>query len=201
MRRKTDRQVRFTIAVIALGAKLAKADGTVSVSEVRAFRYFFRIDAKDEKHAARVFNYARQSTAGFEAYGRAVASLFPRNHRILEGVLEGLFHVALADGELDEREAAFLFQLNSLFGLTDEYFDRLLHRFTEEEEANPYKVLGVSPEEPLAEIRMKWRGLVRQHHPDILVAEGLPHEAIRLAERRLADYNNAWERIRSERSA
>ena len=197
LRKETDRQVRFTIAVIALGAKLAKVDGTVTVNEVRVFREIFRIGSADEKHAARVYNYARQSSAGYESYGRAVASLFPNNRRILGGVLDGLFHVALADGNLNPTEVEFLHRLNELFGFSDEHFEGMLCRHSDDPAENPYKVLGVDPTTPAKEIQERWRSLVRQNHPDILVADGMPHEAIRLAERRLAAYNDAWTKIRT----
>ena len=197
LRRDADRQVRFTIAVIALGAKMAKADGTVSVNEVRVFREIFRIEKRDEKHAARVYNLARRSTAGFESYGRILAGLFPGNSRILGGVLEGLFQIAVADGELEDSEIEFLYSLNGLFGFSDDHFDGLHGRFSGELAADPYRILGVAPDAPLEEIRRRWRMLVKQVHPDILVAEGMPHEAIRLAENRLAAYNGAWALIRS----
>lgn len=196
LRKETDRQVRFTIAVIALGAKLAKVDGTVTVNEVRVFREFFRIDRADEKHAAQVYNYARQSSAGYESYGRAVARLFPNNKKILGGVLDGLFHVAVADGNLKPAEVEFLHRLNELFGFSDEHFEGMLCRFSEDSSKNPYKILGVDPDSPIEDVQRRWRDLVRQNHPDILVAEGMPHEAIRLAERRLASYNDAWTMIR-----
>ena len=197
LKRDADRQVRFTIAIIALGAKMAKADGTVSVNEVRVFREIFRIEKKDEKHAARVYNLARRSTAGFESYGRIVAGLFPGNSRILGGVLEGLFQIAVADGELEESEIEFLHTLNGLFGFSDDEFDGLLGRYSGELAADPYRVLGVEPDASFEEVRNRWRMLVKQVHPDILVAEGMPHEAIRLAENRLAAYNDAWALIKS----
>ena len=197
LRKETDRQVRFTIAVIALGAKLAKVDGTVTVDEVRVFREIFRIDAADEKHAALVYNYARQSPAGYESYGRSVAALFPNNRRILGGVLDGLFHVAVADGNLTQSEVEFLYRINELFGFSEEYFEGLLCRFSDDPEADPYRVLGVSPDTPVDEIRLRWRSLVRQYHPDVLVGDGIPHEAMKLAESRLASYNDAWAKIRS----
>ena len=196
LRKETDRQVRFTIAVIALGAKLAKVDGTVTVNEVRVFREIFRIDRADERHAARVYNYARQSSAGYESYGRAVARLFPNNRRILGGVLDGLFHVAVADGNLKPAEVEFLHRLNELFGFSDEHFEGMLCRFSGDSAENPYKVLGVDPDAPIEDVQRRWRDLVRQNHPDVLVAEGMPHEAIKLAERRLAAYNDAWAMIR-----
>ncbi len=200
LRRQADRQVRFTIAVIALGAKLAKADGQVTVDEIRVFRQIFRIDDSDMKHAARVFNYARQSSSGYEHYANSVATMFSGNRELLRGVLEGLFQVAVADGHLTDAEKEFLYRTNLIFGFSEPYFDGVLARFSHDAQENPYRVLGVDPNASLAEIRKRWRGLVRQNHPDVLVGKGLPHEAVRVAEKRLAAYNDAWAKVNAMHS-
>ena len=66
LRTPPERSVAFTIAVIALGAKMAKADGLVTKDEVAAFRQVFTIPKSEEENAARVFNLARQDVAGFQ---------------------------------------------------------------------------------------------------------------------------------------
>ena len=73
LRAPPERSVAFTIAVIALGAKMAKADGEVKRSEVAAFREVFHIPEEEEPNAARVYNLARQDVAGYEAYARTVS--------------------------------------------------------------------------------------------------------------------------------
>ncbi len=200
LRRQADHQIRFTIAVIALGAKLAKADGQVTVDEIRVFRQVFRIDDSELKHAARVFNFARQSTVGYEHYARSVATMFSSNRELLRGVLEGLFQVAAADGNLTDAEQEFLHRTTRIFGFSEQVFDGILARYSPDEQENPYKVLGVDPEASPAEIRNRWRSLVRKNHPDVLVGKGLPHEAVRVAEKRLAAYNDAWAKIRAMHS-
>lgn len=190
-----ERSVAFTIAVIALGAKMAKADGQVTRDEVLAFRSVFSIPPEEEANAARVFNLARQDVAGFDSYARKIASMFGPGERVLIDVTEGLFHIALANGEYHAREDAFLREVSRIFGLGERCFRTLQARFVPDIAPDPYVVLGVDPDAPLAEIRAAWRQAVRESHPDGMAARGMPPEAIRLAEDRLRDVNRAWEEI------
>lgn len=196
-----ERSVAFTIAVIALGAKLAKADGQVTRDEVQAFRTVFTIAPEEEANAAQVFNLARQDVAGFDAYARKIAAMFGPGNRVLTDVAEGLFHIALANGELHAAEEEFLREVVSIFGLDDRCYRSLRARFLPDALRDPYDVLGVAAGAPLSEVRAAWRQAVRESHPDGMAARGLPEEAIRLAEDRLRDVNRAWEEISRQEAA
>lgn len=201
LRAPPERSVAFTIAVIALGAKMAKADGRVTRDEVTAFRQVFTIAPGEAANAARVFDLARQDVAGFDAYARKVAAMFEPGDPVLVDLLEGLFHVAIADGDFHDREAAFLKEVAAIFGLGGRCYDTLVARLVPGAPRDPYAVLGVAPEAPLAEVRAAWKAAVRESHPDLHLARGLPAEAVRLAERRMADINRAWEEISARRAA
>ena len=201
LRSPPERSVAFTIAVIALGAKMAKADGEVTRSEVTAFREVFQIPPGEEANAARVFNLARQDVAGFDAYARRIAAMFGSGHPALCDLMEGLFHIALADGDYHDDEDAFLQDVAGIFGLDDLRFRRLRARFVDGAARDPYAVLGVSPDASEAEVRAAWRELVRECHPDQLAARGVPVEAVRMAEQRLVAINAAWEEVRAQRAS
>ena len=201
LRSPPERSVGFTIAVIALGAKMAKADGQVTRDEVTAFREVFNIAAADEENAARVFNLARLDVAGFEEYARRIADMFEGEKSTLNDLMEGLFHIAMADGFYHPGENEFLQQVAGIFGLPDAEFRALRARFVPDAEADPYTVLGVSPDFTMEQIRQVWRTMVRETHPDRMIARGVPEEAIRMAEKRMVDINRAWEEITKERAA
>jgi DnaJ like chaperone protein len=201
LRAPPERSVAFTIAVIALGAKMAKADGAVTRNEVAAFREVFAIPPGEEDAAARVFNLARQDVAGFDTYARKIASMFAPGDPVLVDLLEGLFHIAVADGDFDPKEEAFLHQVALIFGLEGRCFRTLRARFVPDAPQDPYDVLGVSPDMPMPAIRAVWAGAVRETHPDRLIARGLPPEAVQLAENRLRAINLAWEAINRDRAA
>lgn len=195
LRQPPERSVAFTIAVIALSAKMAKADGQVTRNEVAAFREIFTIAPEDEGAAARVFNLARQDVAGFEEYARRIRRMFDGNAEQLSDLMEGLFYIAMADGNYHEAENAFLERVAEIFEMPDTVFRALRARFVPDAAPDPFTVLGVSPEMPMEDIRRHWRKLVRESHPDVMCARGLPEEAIKLSEKRLIAINQAWEEI------
>ncbi len=197
-----ERSVAFTIAVIALGAKMAKADGQVTRDEVAAFRRIFAIPPGEEQNAARVFNLARQDVAGFDAYAAKIRAMFrPADRAILLDLMEGLFHISLADGHYHPGEDDFLAEVARRFGLDERAFTQLRARFVEGAPADPYDVLGVPADAPLNVIRAAWRAAVKSSHPDVMLARGVPPEALKLAERRLLAINAAWEAISAKRAA
>ena len=201
LRSPPERRVAFAVAVIALGAKMAKADGQVTRDEVTAFREVFFIPPEQEKNAARLFNLARTDVAGFEEYAAKIAGMFGDGAETLCDLMEGLFHIAVADGAYHPQEDAFLARVAEIFGFDDRRFSRLRSQFVPEAERDPYDVLGVEPSQPLAEIRAVWRRAVRESHPDAMIARGVPAEAVKLAEKRLIAINNAWEQIAGARAS
>ncbi|MGB0798402.1 MAG: TerB family tellurite resistance protein [Planktomarina sp.] len=200
LRTPPERTVGFTIAVIALSAKMAKADGHVTRAEVMAFREVFHIPARDEDNAARVFNLARQDVAGFEHYAAQIKSMFRQDSKTLEDLLEGLFHVATADGHYHENEDAFLRRVADTFGIGERCFRVMRSRFVKDAPCDPYDVLGVDPDMSFDDIRAAWRQLVRETHPDSMMARGVPEEAIKLAQSRMVAINQAWDDINRARA-
>jgi DnaJ like chaperone protein len=195
LRTPPQRSIAFTIAVIALGAKMAKADGRVTRDEVTAFREVFHIPREEEANAARLFNLARQDVAGFEDYAHRIARMFNSAEGTLTDLMEGLFYIAVADGEYHPNEDDFLHRVATIFGLTERDFRSLRTRFVPDAEPDPYEVLGIDPDATLSEARAAWRRMVRDSHPDRMMARGLPEEAVRMAEKRLIAVNRAWQQI------
>lgn len=197
LRTPPERSVGFAIAVIALGAKMAKADGQVTRDEVAAFRQIFQIPPEEEANAAKVFNLARQDVAGFESYAERISAMFENQREVLADLLEGLFHIAVADGDYHPNEDLFLQRVAEIFGLSEREFGRIRARHVPSVEPDPYDVLGVAPDSDPATIRAAWRDLVRETHPDQMIARGVPAEAVKLAEKRMVAINRAWEQLRA----
>ena len=194
--------IAFTIGVIALAAKMAKVDGVVTRREIDAFRSFFHVPPEEVDKVGRFFDLAKRDTSGFEAYAHQVAGLFPKHPEVLEEVLAGLFLIASADdGQADEVKLSYLRTVSSIFGLGEARFRRVAAAAGVELHDDPYAILDVMPESSDAEIRLAHRRLARTHHPDRLIARGLPPEAIALANRKLAAINAAYDRIRKNRHA
>ncbi len=200
LRTPPERSVAFTIAVIALGAKMAKADGLVTRDEVTAFREVFHIGAEDEAGAARVFDLARKDVAGFEDYAKRFRGMFEGGEDALVDLVEGLFHIAMADGEYHPGEDAFLERVADIFEIGDPCFRRLKARFVPDAEPDPWDVLGLEHDASVDEARSAWRALVRETHPDAMIARGVPEEAVKVAEKRMIAINRAWEAISEGRA-
>ena len=192
------RRVAFSIAMIALSAKMAKADGVVTQDEVRAFQEIFAVPERERRNVARLYDLARQDVAGFEAYARQMATLCGSgqpNFAMLEDILDGLFHIAKADGLVHERELSFLRRVAEIFEIDGQHFEAILSRHAIAGPADPYAVLGVSREMSFDQIRRSYRALVAENHPDRLIARGVPEEFLAIANSRLAAINEAYETI------
>jgi DnaJ like chaperone protein len=193
------RQVGFAVAVIALAAKISRADGAVSARELRAFHDMFQVSADEEQHVAHLFDQAARHPEGFEHYAHRAARLFRDESEVLEKLLDGLFHIATADRVADEREIAFLRRVAHIFGFDGATFARIAEAHIGRDEADPYLLLGIGSEASDEELRAAWRSLVRIHHPDRLIARGMPEELIGMATQRLAAINAAYDGIRAQR--
>ncbi len=195
LRTPPERTVAFTIAVIALGAKMAKADGRVTHDEIAAFRRIFVIPPEEEANAARVYNMARTEVAGFDLYARKIASMFRDRPEVLSDLLEGLVYIAASDGGYDEGEASFLSEVARIFGIGEDRFRAIRARHLPGE-YDPWTVLGLRPGATHERVRSRYKALVRELHPDRMMARGVPEEARRLAEERLAVVTRAYGEIR-----
>ena len=186
--------VTFTIAMIALAAKLAKSDGQVKRSEINAFRQIFTIEPGQEESVGRVFDLCRQDVAGYRDYARQIVRLFGPGAPILEDILDALFHIAISDGAYRPEEDEYLEAVAAIFRLSPACMARLKARYVPHH-WDPWNVLGIEHSAKPEEIRAQYRQLVRQNHPDVLTANGLPEEMLDLATRRLADINRAYSEI------
>jgi DnaJ like chaperone protein len=198
------RSIAFTVGVIVLGAKMAKADGVVHKLEVDAFKRVFQVPADEMTNVGRLFNIARRDSAGFEPYARQLAQMFADRPQVLEELIGGLFYIAKADHVLHAEEIRFLQAVSTIFGFDGAAFDRLrqIHgagsagRNTPERiEPDPWNVLGVPPGSDLTTVKAAYRQLVRQNHPDSLMAQGMPAEFIAVAQEKMSAINSAFETI------
>ena len=196
-----DPGIAFTIAMIGLAAKMAKADGVVTEEEIAAFERIFRVPPEELATVHRFFDLARQDTAGFEAYAQQIARMYAAQPAVLEDILDGLFEIAAADGVLHPDEERFLERVSDIFGFSPGEFRRIRASHFAPDAADPYVVLGVGYEADNEEIKRTYYRLVRENHPDSLIARGVPEEFVRIANDKLAAINGAYEKIQKERGA
>ena len=155
--------VAFTIGVIALAAKMARADGVVKRVEVDTFKRLFRVPADELANVGRVFDLARRDIHGFEEYARQIANLFEDRHAVLEELLDSLLMIAEADDELHDTEVEYLRAVAVIFGFDEAEFRRIVaghHLAGTPTGSDPYAVLGVPRHADGAEIKAAHRALV-----------------------------------------
>lgn len=190
--------VGFTAAVIGLAAKMSRADGHVSEAELAAAAQVFRPPPGEENAFRRAYGLANQTVLGFEAYARQIGRKYRARPCLLEDVLDGLFHIARADGVVGPKELDYLRTVSDLFGFSDLEFRRIKATNLGPDPDDPYAVLGLLPGATLEECHMAWRRLAAENHPDRMAARGAPGEFVRIAVEKTASINAAFAKIRAE---
>ncbi|MES1200574.1 MAG: molecular chaperone DjiA [Pseudomonadota bacterium] len=190
--------VGFTAAVIGLAAKMAKADGEATESELRAAAQVFRPPPGEEEAFRRAFSIAKQTVLGFESYAKQIGRKYRARPCLLEDVLDGLFHIAWADGVVAESEIAYLAKVAELFGFSDMEFRRIKATHLGPDADDPYAILGLLPGASLDDVRHAWRRLAAENHPDRMSERGAPPEFVAIAAEKIAAINAAYARIREQ---
>jgi DnaJ like chaperone protein len=191
----------FSTAVTALGAKLAKVDGHAGVGEFDAFSQVFQPDQASERNIHRLYDLARQTTRGFESYAKRLAKRYRNCPALLEDVLDGLFHIAGADGAVTQDELDYLRRVSDLFGFSPLVFRRLKATHLGLSAEDPYGVLAIAPDAPDAAVRAAWKSALSEAHPDRARSRGLPAEFVALAEAKASAINAAFDTVVRERKA
>lgn len=183
--------VAFTIAAIALSAKMARADGHATEAEFRTFQRLFHVPPAERSNAERFYNLAKASTAGFEAYADRARAALGEDSPLAEDLVAALMEIALTDG-ITGPEIDYLDKVAVRLGVSESGLSCIKRRYLGIGDCGPRAVLGVSREATPEEIRAAYRALVKRHHPDRHIADGEPIEFIRLAEVRMAAINDAY---------
>ena len=189
----------FALCIIVLSAKIAKADGQVTKEEIYTFKEKFNIQAEEMSEVSKVFNEAKKSSFGFKNIADQVGNLFSDNKVLLEQLLNNLFYIAEADGLTSINELEVLKSISQSFHFNETDFQRIFHSRLNNKESDPYKILGVTREDSDNNIRKKWIELSKEHHPDYLIAKGMPKEFIHEANKELSSINLAYDKIKELR--
>jgi DnaJ like chaperone protein len=150
------------------------------------------------RNVQRIFDLAKQDVAGFESYAEQMAKLLESEPQLKRDVFEGLFNIAASDGVLHQNEEAYLEVVAEIFGIAPDEYRAIRSRFVDDPD-DAYTVLGLKRSNTDDEVRAQYRRLVRENHPDALIARGVPKEFVDMADRKLAAINAAYEEIERER--
>ena len=190
------KQQIFTISFIVLAAKLAKSDGQVTDDEIRAFKEKFNVPKSELNKVGKIFNEAKKDVYGYKQIADQVGLVFSNNKILLEEMLNNLFFIAASDGQISLKEVELLRSISQSFSFDENTFQRIFQMNLKDNASDPYRVLDVSRDDTDQEIRKKWIQLNKEHHPDNLIARGMPKEFIEQSNKELAAINLAYDKIK-----
>ena len=185
----------FALSLIVLSAKLSKADGQVSKEELVAVRNKLKIPENEINNVGKIFNKAKEESAGYEPYAQQIVQIYKNNLNVLEEVINILFYIAEADGNVSQSEFNMIQHISQIFGLKESQFNSIKESRKSSDKLNPYVVLESGPEEDLQSIRKKYLKLSKEHHPDLLMSKGVPPEVIKESKKKMRAINSAWDQI------
>ena len=194
------KQQVFTISFIILSAKLAKSDGQVTDDEIQAFKEKFNVPKSELNNVGKIFNEAKKDVYGYKKIADQVGLLFADNKILLEELLNNLFYIAASDGQISLKEIDLLRSISQSFYFDENTFQRIFQMNLKDNTSDPYRILGVSRDDSDQEIRKKWIQLNKEHHPDNLIARGMPKEFIEQSNKELAAINLAYDKIKEIRA-
>ena len=190
----------FALSLIVLSAKLSKADGQVSREELIAVKDKLKIPENELDQVGKIFNKAKEESAGYEPYATQIAQVYRGNLNVLEEVINILFYIAEADGNISKSELNMIENIAKIFGLNEKQFNSIKESRKSSEKLNPYIVLESSPDDNIENIRKKYIKLSKEHHPDLLISKGVPEEVIEESKKKMRAINSAWDQIQKLKS-
>lgn len=211
--KKKPRQHEFCEAILTLGAKLCKADGRIDTEEIQTFRRYFGIDEKSFPGSSQIFTKAANSPYGINEPAQKIYNLFDGEKEPLEHIIIGLLQIAAADGVITNDERKVIESVCAVFKFPNEEIERLFlifenikqekgsssrGRFSSNTRIQYLKILGLEAAASHEEVKIAYKELVRKHHPDVLLAQGLPIERIRDSEEILKAINAAYNWLSNE---
>lgn len=218
-RRAELQQVFFDSTCRIMGA-VAKADGRVCEREIQqAEAIFAQLGLSSERRASAIARFKEGSAEGFvveEEVSRFLEHC--ANQPLLKKMLiEALLAMALADGEIDAAEEQVLLRVAQFLGFDATSFEQLLRMGRAQQHfhrgpggagggrdkattlSDAYAALGVGPEVSDGELKKAYRRLMSEHHPDKLIARGVPEDMIKIATEKSQEIRAAYDLIRSHR--
>tara|TARA_B100001996_G_scaffold123701_1_gene93648 strand:+ start:1974 stop:2699 length:726 start_codon:yes stop_codon:yes gene_type:complete len=200
MRAFAQPQQVFALSLIVLSAKLSKADGQVSREELIAVKDKLKIPENELDQVGKIFNKAKEESQGYEPYAQQIAQIYRGNLNVLEEVINILFYIAEADGNVSTSELEMIENISSIFGLSQAQFKSIKESRKSSDKLNPYIVLESNPDDDIQKIRKKYIKLSKDHHPDLLISKGVPKEVIDESKRKMRAINSAWDQVQKLKS-
>jgi len=204
-------QMVFFTTTFSVMGYLAKADGTVSRSEIQMAESVMaqmQLDAEQRKVAIGLFNQGKSADFPLDDILLQFKSECHRRTNLMQMFLEIIIATGFADNNLDSAEHAVILDIAQKIGFSIPKVEQIIGMMGAklQHPSSPqstlkqaYAILGLESDSSDSTLKKTYRRLMSQHHPDKLVAKGLPEEMIKLANNKTAEIKAAYEQIKASR--
>lgn len=195
----------FFTTTFSMLAKFAQADGAVTKSEINVIdnfvKYDLQLDGRARKLAIEIFDEAKKNNSSFEEFARQFYDNFKNKREVLVSMLDLLMRVALADNEFHHNEKQYIRKAKNIFNISDSEYESILAQYDQNDTniEKYYKILEVSPEASMSEIKRKYKKKAKDFHPDNIIGKGLPEDYREFAQKKFKEIQNAYEKIKQHR--
>ena len=194
-------QATYFISLFSILGKLSKIDGVVAREEIAVVDGFINglpMADREKQFARQIFNEAKDSRYSMEDFATQLYQAVGAQPALLLSFLDLLFQIAAADGQFHPAEEAALKTVRDIFKISNQQFEDIKAVYFKDFDKF-YKMLNCSPESSNEEIKSNYKKLVKEFHPDKIIAKGLPEEFIDFASNRFREIHESYEKIRQER--
>lgn len=209
-------QMAFFTATFSVMGAVAKADGRVSEEEIRLAEAVMRemnLDGEMKKTAVRLFNEGKQADFPLDEVLEQFRYECHRRQTLMQMFMEIQIQAAYADGTLDASESSLLKHICRQLGFSELLFRQLEQRVRAERHhtqspartasgmtlKDAYSILGINDNTSERDAKKAYRRLISQHHPDKLVAKGLPEEMMKMASQKTHEIKTAYDTVKQHR--
>ena len=213
--RKKQANVDEAKFLVSLLAKVAKSDGRVSELEARLITQV--LDDLSQKvsgvreYLKEVYNSQKENVDNAYETARNYKRAFNLNYDTCVARLTFFLNLAYIDGEFNKSEQDVIRNIAYGFGIDKETLDEIIFKFDSfygsrfgvdhdeiSQENDAFEVLGLSKNASLEEVKARYKELVRQYHPDILMGRGESKEVIEHSTKKLQEINEAYGRLKDK---
>lgn len=195
-------QAAYFISLFSILGKLSKIDGVVSRDEIAVVQDFIEglpLDASQKEFARQVFREAKNSPYTIEDFATELYRATGMQSTVLVSFFNLLFQIAAADGTLHPAEESALKSIKRIFQISDSHYENIKAVYFKDVDKH-YKILNCTPACSNEEIKANYKKLVKDFHPDKIIAKGLPDEFVDFAAGRFREIQESYEKIRKERN-
>ena len=216
--RKKQANVDEAKFLVSLLAKVAKSDGRVSELEARLITQV--LDDLSQKvsgvsgvreYLKEVYNSQKENVDNAYETARNYKRTFNLNYDTCVARLTFFLNLAYIDGDFNKSEQDVIRNIAYGFGIDKETLDEIIYKFDSfygsrfgadrdevSQENDAFEVLGLSKNASLDEVKARYKELVRQYHPDILMGRGESKEVIERSTKKLQEINEAYGRLKEK---